>query len=103
MQVKDSKGNTTSLPMLCLSGPTSKEVSYEDSICRERRFYLFLSVIVASGHERHFHGPVSCAAAGPGSSDPVAATLDAGVRNLRVGADGVGRLRARAGPLRPRP
>ena len=52
------KGNKTSLPMLCLSGQHSKEVSYEDSIYREQRFSVFLSVIVAFGHERHFHGPL---------------------------------------------
>ena len=44
--------------MLCLSGQPSKEVRYEDSICREQRFYVFLSVIVAFGHESHFPGPL---------------------------------------------
>ncbi len=44
--------------MLCLSGQQDKEVSYEDSICREQRFSVFLSVIVAFGHESRFHGPL---------------------------------------------
>ena len=44
--------------MLCLSGQQSKEVRYEDSICREQRFFVFLSVIVAFGHESHLHGPL---------------------------------------------
>ena len=58
MEVLEIKGNKTSLPMLCLSGQLSKEVSYEDSICREQRFFVLLSVIVAFGHEPHFHGPL---------------------------------------------
>jgi len=44
--------------MLCWSGQSSKEVPYEHSIYREERFSLFLSVIVAGGHETHFHGPL---------------------------------------------
>lgn len=44
--------------MLYWSGQPSKEVLYEDSICREERFSIFLSVIVACGHETHFHGPL---------------------------------------------
>lgn len=53
--------------MLCLSGQQDKEVSYEDSICREQRFSIFLSVIVAFGHESRFHGPLfsTLAAMGP--------------------------------------
>ena len=47
--------------------------------------------IVASGHERHFHGPVSFAVDGPGSPAMVGATLVAGVCDLRFAADGVGR------------
>lgn len=44
--------------MLCLSGPPDKEVSYAGSIYREQRFSVLLSVIVAFGHESHFHGPL---------------------------------------------
>ncbi len=44
--------------MLYWSGQPSKEVPYEDSIRREERFSIFLSVIVAGGHETHFHGPL---------------------------------------------
>ena len=66
MQVMQSKENTTSLPMWCLSGPTSKEVSYEDSIGREQRFSVFLSATAASGHEGHFHRPLFCHVAGRG-------------------------------------
>jgi hypothetical protein len=33
-------------------------VFYEDSICREQGFSVFLSVTVAFGHESHFHGPL---------------------------------------------
>jgi hypothetical protein len=44
--------------MLYWSGQPSKEVPYEDSICRAKRFSIFLSVIVACGHETHFHGPL---------------------------------------------
>ena len=43
--------------MLYWSGQPSKEVLYEDSIHREQRLSVSLSVIVAFGHERHFHGP----------------------------------------------
>src|SRR3990170_5489339 len=103
MQVMESKENRTSLPMLYLSGQHSKEVPNEDSIGREQRLSILISVIVASGHERHFHGPVSFAAYGPGSPALVGTALDAGVCDLRVGADGVGRSGAPEGPLRPRP
>ncbi len=58
MEVREIKGNRTSWPMLSLSGPSSKEVLYEDSSDRERWLSTFLSVIVAFGHERHFHGPL---------------------------------------------
>jgi hypothetical protein len=44
--------------MLYLSGQPSKEVRYEDSIYREQRFPIFLSVIVAFGHESHLRGPL---------------------------------------------
>jgi hypothetical protein len=44
--------------MLYLSGQPDKEVHYEDSIYREQRFSVLLSVIVAFGHESHFHGPL---------------------------------------------
>lgn len=43
--------------MLYLSGQSSKEVLYEDSIYRGQRRSISLSVIVAFGHERHSHGP----------------------------------------------
>ena len=33
-------------------------MSYDDSISREQRFSVFSSVIVACGHEFHFHGPL---------------------------------------------
>jgi hypothetical protein len=44
--------------MLYWSGQPSKEVPYEDSNYRAQRFSIFLSVIVAGGHETHFHGPL---------------------------------------------
>ncbi len=58
MEVLEIKGNKTSWPMLCLSGQPSKEVRYENSIYREQRFSISLSVRVAFGHELHFHGPL---------------------------------------------
>lgn len=58
MEVLEIKGNRTSLPMLYLSGQPSKEVSYEDSICREQRFCAFLSASGAFGHQSHFSGPL---------------------------------------------
>ena len=44
--------------MLYLSGQLNKEVHYEDSIYREQRLSVLLSVIDAFGHESHFHGPL---------------------------------------------
>lgn len=44
--------------MLCLSGQHDKEVQYEDSIYREQRGSVLLSVIAAFGHESYFHGPL---------------------------------------------
>lgn len=44
--------------MLYLSGQRDKEVHYEDSIYREQRSSILLSVIGAFGHELHFHGPL---------------------------------------------
>ncbi len=44
--------------MLYWSGQPSKEVPYEDSNDRAQRFSIFLSVIVAGGHETHFRGPL---------------------------------------------
>jgi len=58
MEVLEIKGNRTSLPMLCLSGQQDKEVHYEDSIYREQRLSVLLSVIVAFGHESYFLGPL---------------------------------------------
>ena len=51
------KGNKTSVPRLCLSGQPSKEVSDEDSICREPRLSIFLSTVVTFGQESHLPGP----------------------------------------------
>ena len=50
-----------------------------------------------------FTAPFLAALLASGSPVRVAASLDAGVCDLRVGADGVGRIRAPEGPLRPCP
>jgi hypothetical protein len=88
--------------MLFLSGQHSKEVSYEHSISREQRLCVFLSTLVASGHEGHFHRSLFFAVDGPGSPTGPFAALDAGVRDLRFAADGVGRIGSLEGSLRPR-
>jgi hypothetical protein len=89
--------------MMLLSGQHGKEVSYEHSVWREQRLSILLAVIVASGHERHFHRPVSFVADGSGAPGPVCEALDAGVCDLRFAADGAGRIGEPEGSLRPRP
>ena len=49
---------TTSLPMLCLSGHTSKEAYYEYSRRRAQREFVFISSGIGFGHEGLSHGPL---------------------------------------------
>ncbi len=49
---------TTSLPMLCLSGHTSKEAYNEHSRRRAQSGFVFISSGIGLGHEGLSHGPL---------------------------------------------